>query len=273
MLGISGRQERALVVVEPPSDFGRVRVLKIDDGIFVAIEEAGSPGLRSPMGHACKAELRGGIEFFPVKAVEKSGGGGPIKTSVVEAEPDAGHVLEMAPFGFFLPWQSRDKAFQGGGTRKRSQVESLDAWTVESLEGGHTRDCQRNRPKKEPPGRTGRLPKNAKLRQLLLVDHLLDEVSDDRQLEHFVAVSLVHKKYPGREDSQPKDGEDGQSHEAKKRYVSDDKIDDPQSNPNGNDAYIERNRLRGMELNEWALVNKQENQARNPSKNIGNQSS
>jgi hypothetical protein len=29
----------------------------------------------------------------------------------VEAEPDAGHVVAMAPFGFFLPCHSRDKAF------------------------------------------------------------------------------------------------------------------------------------------------------------------
>src|SRR6202035_446472 len=111
MLGVRWGETRALMVVEPPADFGRVRVLEIDDGVFVAIEKTGSPRLRGAMGHAGKAEFRCGIEFLLVKAVEKSCRGGPIKTAVVEAQPDAGHVVAMAPFSFFLPWQSRDKAF------------------------------------------------------------------------------------------------------------------------------------------------------------------
>ena len=45
LFGVRGREKRALMVVEPPGNFGRVGVLEIDDGVFVAIEEAGSPGL------------------------------------------------------------------------------------------------------------------------------------------------------------------------------------------------------------------------------------
>jgi hypothetical protein len=48
------------------------------------------------------------------------------------------------------------------------------------------------RSKKEPPGKTGRLSKDVKLWQLLLVHHFVDDVSDDRQLEFFVRVSFVH---------------------------------------------------------------------------------
>jgi hypothetical protein len=43
------------------------------------------------MSHAGETKLRRGIEFFPVKAIEKSGGGSAIKTAIVEAEPDLGH--------------------------------------------------------------------------------------------------------------------------------------------------------------------------------------
>jgi hypothetical protein len=111
MFGIGWREKGALVVVKPPGDFGRVGILEIDDGVFISIEEAGSPRLLRSVGHSGEAELGGGIEFFLVKAVEQSGGGGPIKASIVEAEPDAGHVLGMAPFDLFPPWQSRDKAF------------------------------------------------------------------------------------------------------------------------------------------------------------------
>src|SRR5580698_878081 len=38
VLGIVGRQEGALVVIEPPCDFGRTGVFEIDDGIFIAVE-------------------------------------------------------------------------------------------------------------------------------------------------------------------------------------------------------------------------------------------
>lgn len=100
LLGIRRREKRALMVIEPPGDFRRVRVLEIDDGVFVAIEEAGSPRLGSTMGHTGEAELRGGIKRFLVKAIEQSSRGGAIKATIVETQPDAGHVLEMAPFSF-----------------------------------------------------------------------------------------------------------------------------------------------------------------------------
>src|SRR5207244_411096 len=38
MFGVSGRQKRALVMIEPPGDFRRAGVLEIDDGIFPAVE-------------------------------------------------------------------------------------------------------------------------------------------------------------------------------------------------------------------------------------------
>jgi hypothetical protein len=91
------------MVVEPPSHLWRVRVFEIDNGVFIAVKKAWSPGLLRAVRHASEAKFRGGIEFFPIEAVEQSGRGGPIKATVVEAEPDAGHVLELAPFSLFLP--------------------------------------------------------------------------------------------------------------------------------------------------------------------------
>ena len=36
--GVGGSQECALVMIEPPGDFGRAGILEVDDGVFVAIE-------------------------------------------------------------------------------------------------------------------------------------------------------------------------------------------------------------------------------------------
>jgi hypothetical protein len=99
------------MMVEPPGHFRRVRILEIDDSVFVAVEEAWSPRLGGPVGHASETKIRVGIELFLVETVEKSGGGGPIKAAVMEAQPDAGHVLAVAPFVFFLLRFSRNKAF------------------------------------------------------------------------------------------------------------------------------------------------------------------
>ena len=70
------------------------------------------------MGHASEAKLRGAIKRFLVKAIEQSSRGGAIKAAVVEAQPDAGHVLEMAPFSFFLPYAEETKPFRLAGHEK-----------------------------------------------------------------------------------------------------------------------------------------------------------
>jgi hypothetical protein len=62
------------------------------------------------MGHARKAEFRRRIELFLVEAVKKSGGGGPIKTAVMKAEPNSGHVIAVAPFGFRAASPSKEQS-------------------------------------------------------------------------------------------------------------------------------------------------------------------
>src|SRR5580692_894810 len=125
LLGVSGREKRTLMVVEPPGHFRRVGVLEIDDGVFVAVKKAGRPWLRSTMGHTGEAELRGGIELFPVEAVEKSGGSGPIKAAVMEAQPDAGHVLGLVPFGFSCLLKAGTKPFRVAGREKEVKRKAL----------------------------------------------------------------------------------------------------------------------------------------------------
>jgi hypothetical protein len=38
---VFGRQERALMMIEPPGQFRRVAVFEIDDGVLVAVEQPG----------------------------------------------------------------------------------------------------------------------------------------------------------------------------------------------------------------------------------------
>jgi hypothetical protein len=91
LLGVGRREKRALVMVEPPGHFRRIRKLKIHDDVFVAIEQAGFPGLRGAVSHPREAELCGIVKAFAIKAVEESGGSCAIKAAIVKAEPDLGH--------------------------------------------------------------------------------------------------------------------------------------------------------------------------------------
>ena len=97
-LRIGRRQERALMMVEPPGHFWRIRILEIDDHVLVAIEEPVFPWLHRPMGHAREVEIRVGVEAFPVKTIKERGGSGAIKAAVVEAQADSGHERTIQAF-------------------------------------------------------------------------------------------------------------------------------------------------------------------------------
>jgi hypothetical protein len=71
------------------------------------------------MRHARETELRGGIEFLFIKPVEESGRGCPIKTAVVKTQPDAGHVVSMAPFRFFPALSGRGQSLLGWRDMKK----------------------------------------------------------------------------------------------------------------------------------------------------------
>jgi len=44
LFGVGGREKRALVMVEPPGYFRRIRKLEIHDDVFVAIDKLASQG-------------------------------------------------------------------------------------------------------------------------------------------------------------------------------------------------------------------------------------
>ena len=48
---VGGREERALVMVEPPGQLRRVGIFEIDDGVLVAVEDTVFERLRSFVRH------------------------------------------------------------------------------------------------------------------------------------------------------------------------------------------------------------------------------
>jgi hypothetical protein len=91
-------QKRALVMVKPPGHLRRIRILEVDDHVFVAIKQAIYPGLHRTMGHPREMEVRIIMEAFPVKTIEERGGSGAIKATVVKAQADSGHERTIQAF-------------------------------------------------------------------------------------------------------------------------------------------------------------------------------
>src|ERR1700722_2473524 len=110
MLGVGGRQKRALMVVEPPSEFGRAGILEIDDGVFVAVEGAVLEGLRGFVRHAGVEEFGGGVDALAIEARENRGGRCSVEALVVEANPDSQFPLPAAKPS--PGWKSRVKESQ-----------------------------------------------------------------------------------------------------------------------------------------------------------------
>jgi hypothetical protein len=70
-------------MIEPPGEAGVVGVLEIHDGVFVAIEQLRSKGLRCPVGHACIAELRIRVNRSRDETAEEGSRRRPVETVVV----------------------------------------------------------------------------------------------------------------------------------------------------------------------------------------------
>src|SRR5260221_5906651 len=104
ILRVFSIQKRALVMVEPPGHFRRIRILKIDDCVFIAVKQAGYPRLRGAMGHSSEVKFRFGVEAFLIEPIEQSGGGGAIKTTVVEAQAYSGHERAGPAFLNYRGW-------------------------------------------------------------------------------------------------------------------------------------------------------------------------
>jgi hypothetical protein len=68
---VRGREECALVMIEPPSDFGRAGILEVHNGVFIAIEMIlvkQSPGAVQQAG---EHELHVAADPFAVETGEK----------------------------------------------------------------------------------------------------------------------------------------------------------------------------------------------------------
>ena len=74
LVGAAERKKGALVVIEPPSEFGRIAEFEIYDGVFVAVERGFIKQRTGAMHHWLKALLPIGIYLFAVKAAKHGGG-------------------------------------------------------------------------------------------------------------------------------------------------------------------------------------------------------
>jgi hypothetical protein len=98
MFGVLGRQESALVVVEPPGQVRVRRVFEIDNCVYVAVEKAVLKELGSFVSQAGKFEAWITIERSFVKAAKERGRGGPVETMIVVENSD--------PHEFICKWKT-----------------------------------------------------------------------------------------------------------------------------------------------------------------------
>ena len=75
------------MVVKPPGDPRRTRILEIHNGVFAAVKHMFFERVRGAMRHAGKAKLGLGVHAFAVKSGKKGGGGGAVETAIVKEDP------------------------------------------------------------------------------------------------------------------------------------------------------------------------------------------
>jgi hypothetical protein len=112
LLGVLRSKERALVMIEPPGYFRRIRIFEIDNDVFVAVKEAGLPWRHSAMGHARKMKFRGGVEALAIKAIEQGRRRSSVKAAIVEAKPYTGHRVSGMAFGSLNAYRQHKQSFK-----------------------------------------------------------------------------------------------------------------------------------------------------------------
>src|SRR5215471_15739298 len=93
MVGVFRAKEGALMMVKPPRDTRRWRVLKINDGVFIAVEVGLVEQRAGPVYQAGELKFGVFIDDFPVKAGKQGRRGGPVKTLVVVKDPNLHSAL------------------------------------------------------------------------------------------------------------------------------------------------------------------------------------
>src|SRR5262245_34838369 len=94
MLRVLRGEEGALVVVEPPGDFGTAAVLEVDDGVLIAVKQALIEELGCPVRHARVHELGIGVERALEETAEVRSRGRAIEAMVVIKDSYPHAVIE-----------------------------------------------------------------------------------------------------------------------------------------------------------------------------------
>jgi hypothetical protein len=87
------RQERTLVMIEPPGQTGRRRVFEVDDRVLIPVEQGRIEPLLSRMRHARVSELGVRVEVTAKKPAEERSRSGAIETMVVIKDSNFHQVL------------------------------------------------------------------------------------------------------------------------------------------------------------------------------------
>ena len=80
---VGGREKRTLVMVEPPSNFGRTGILEINDSVFVAVEMGFVKKRSRAVQQAGEEEVGVFANALAIEAGEECGGASSIETLVV----------------------------------------------------------------------------------------------------------------------------------------------------------------------------------------------
>jgi hypothetical protein len=72
------------MMIEPPGQLRRTGILKVNDGVFVAVKQTLIEELRRAMRQAGVGKFRLGMNRLPHKAREDGGRGGSVKAPVVK---------------------------------------------------------------------------------------------------------------------------------------------------------------------------------------------
>jgi hypothetical protein len=107
VLGIGRREEGALVMVEPPGNFGRAGIFEVDNGVFLAIELILVEQSAGAVDQTREFEIGIAANALAIEAGKQRGGGSSVKTLVVIEDPYSQSVPqsieEFPPFQATLP--------------------------------------------------------------------------------------------------------------------------------------------------------------------------
>jgi hypothetical protein len=93
--GVGSRQKRALVMIEPPSNFGRTGILEINNGILVAIELSLVEQCARAVQQSGEDEVGIASNAFPVKTGKQRRGRGSIEAFVVVENLDPQSIFQF----------------------------------------------------------------------------------------------------------------------------------------------------------------------------------